>query len=169
MTHGERTERVEGVTTPSGVKPIVRGYSHHAWYLLDLLRLGIKSCRSRHNRDIFLRGKPPGLLLPFNEGLRLLVCITCRLSLCKLVSELLHLFLQALRLWKVPSLHIFVAPWLHTYRTSLGTGKRTALDADLLRAHALPPRCRGVRRAPGGGGVSGSACFDGACPARAIV
>ena len=64
-THGERSERVEGVTTPSAcVESIVRGYSYHAWYLLDLLCLGIQSCRSRHNRDIFLRGKPPGLLLP---------------------------------------------------------------------------------------------------------
>ena len=49
-------------------------------------------------------------------------------------------------------MHVFVAPWLHTYRTSLGTGKRTALDAVLLLTRALPPRCRGARRAPGGGG-----------------
>ena len=63
-THGERSERVEGVTTPCGVEPIVRGYSYHTWNLLDLLCLGIQIYRSRHYRDIFLRGKPPGLLLP---------------------------------------------------------------------------------------------------------
>ena len=42
-TPGERSERVEGVTPPSGVEPIVRGYSYHTRYLLDLLCLRIRS------------------------------------------------------------------------------------------------------------------------------
>jgi hypothetical protein len=48
-------------------------------------------------------------------------------------------------------LHIFLASWLHTCSTSRWTGMHVTLDAFLL-LHALPSRCRGVRRAPGGGG-----------------
>jgi hypothetical protein len=43
-TFGERSERIKGVTTLSAcVEPIVRGYSYHSRYLLDLLCLGIRS------------------------------------------------------------------------------------------------------------------------------
>ena len=55
-------------------------------------------------------------------------------------------------LWTGLDLHIFLAPWLHTCITSHWTGMHITLDAVLLLLHALPSRCRGVRRAPGGGG-----------------
>ena len=67
-TYAERSERVEGVTTPSAcVEPIVRGYSYHTVYLLPL-RLRIQSCRSRLIREASLRGKPLGLLRNLLSG-----------------------------------------------------------------------------------------------------
>ena len=79
---------------------------------------------------------------------------------CKSTHDTVYPVLQVLRelpltvpggLWSECHLHIFLASWLHTCSTSRWTGMHVTLDAFLL-LQALPSRCRGVRRAPGGGG-----------------
>ena len=63
-------------------------------------------------------------------------------------------------MWTLLGLHIFVAPWLHTYRTSLGTGMRTALDAVLLLTQPSLPGAAACAALLAGGARARSASVE---------